>query len=116
MRRGFRQVSIRVTLISACLAGNTAHGTDENRFICTVLSDQQKGTVITFDTASRLLRWGDLRPYEMTVTRRSYDPLEIRAESRSQPKMGLHIWAIPDAIRFQANAEDSLFQGTCERH
>jgi hypothetical protein len=82
-----------------------------------IASDQQKGGTITFDAAAHLLRWGEADPIKMIVTSESNDPLEITAKNQDARRMmiGLRIPADHGAIKFTANAEDSLFIGTCER-
>jgi hypothetical protein len=93
-------------------------GADVKRFDCTILSDQQKGTVIKFDTASRLLSWRSAEPTKMVLKIEKDRPLEIVAVSEEQvsPRHGLRIWAEGSGLRFLASAGDSLVTGTCEPH
>lgn len=95
-----------------------ADNTTGSRFHCIVSSDQQKAMMLVFDSAEKLLYWGDNEPEKMTITTAKDNPFEISAERQRKdlPTVALRIWSEGGVLRFFANAGDSLFTGTCERH
>lgn len=94
-----------------------ASGADDARLACTISSEKQNGTVLTFDPAAKVLAWGSGRRQVMTLEVDTADPFEIKAVSQRQdsPKVSFHVWAERDRLRFTANNDGYLFVGACER-
>lgn len=87
----------------------------DQRFICEILSGQNKGTRIVFDSQTGILTWGSGKPKKMILHSKSEEPLEIVAvsEDRTFVATGLRIFRDGVALRFAINAGDSIFAGTC---
>jgi hypothetical protein len=94
-----------------------AQSADSRRFECTILSDQQKGTVIILDADSQLLVWGSAEPEKMVIESERAEPFELSVASEKWDLFmtGLRIWSEEGMLRFFANVGDSSFNGTCSR-
>jgi hypothetical protein len=106
---------IVATLLPSCVVAADEPGL--RRFSCTILSDQQKGTVIIFDADSRLLVWGSAEPEKMVIESERIEPVELSVASEKWDLFmtGLRIWSEEGTLRFFANVGDSFFNGTCSR-